>query len=72
MDKTLVFCNTKRTSKLSLVLFASLYCLAEEITTYLRKYSYKAVCLNSDKEQSERNYVMDQIRSGGAKVLIAD
>ena len=44
------FCSTKRT--------------CDEITTYLRSDGWPALAIHGDKEQNERDWVLDEFRKG--------
>ncbi|EEQ97707.1 RNA helicase, putative [Perkinsus marinus ATCC 50983] len=55
--KALIFCNTKRE--------------VDQLTQLLRSQGYNAVCIHSDKEQSEREWVFAQYRDGDVRLLVA-
>ncbi|KAF4725466.1 hypothetical protein FOZ62_000531 [Perkinsus olseni] len=55
--KALIFCNTKRE--------------VDQLTQMLRSQGYNAVCIHSDKEQSEREWVFAQYRDGDVRLLVA-
>lgn len=55
--KTLIFTSTKRT--------------ADEITRFLRHDGFPALAIHGDKQQSERDWVLSQFRSGGHPIMVA-
>uniref|UniRef100_A0A915DRV6 Uncharacterized protein n=1 Tax=Ditylenchus dipsaci TaxID=166011 RepID=A0A915DRV6_9BILA len=55
--KTIVFVDTKRK--------------ADEITREMRQNGTKAFCIHGGKAQSERDWVLNEFRSGKAQLLIA-
>ncbi|KAF4665415.1 hypothetical protein FOL47_004612 [Perkinsus chesapeaki] len=55
--KALVFCNTKRE--------------VDQLTERMRREGYNAVCIHSDKDQSEREWVFSQYRDGETRLLVA-
>ncbi|KAI6661102.1 ATP-dependent RNA helicase DDX5 isoform X2-like [Oopsacas minuta] len=56
-NKVLVFCDTKRR--------------VEYLTRHLREEDWPAMCIHGDKEQLEREWVMQDFRSGDAPILVA-
>ncbi|QPG73966.1 ATP-dependent RNA helicase dbp2 [Brettanomyces nanus] len=55
--KILVFASTKRT--------------CDELTTYLREEGYPALSIHGDKEQRERDWVLEEFRSGRSPIMVA-
>ena len=55
--KTLIFTSTKRT--------------ADEITRYLRQDGFPALAIHGDKQQNERDWVLNQFRTGGHPIMVA-
>uniref|UniRef100_A0A914I8C5 RNA helicase n=1 Tax=Globodera rostochiensis TaxID=31243 RepID=A0A914I8C5_GLORO len=55
--KTIVFVGTKRT--------------ADTLTRQVRQDGFSALCIHGDKDQNERNWVLNQFREGKATVLLA-
>lgn len=55
--KTLIFASTKRT--------------CDEITRYLRDEGWGALAIHGDKEQSERDWVLNQFRTGRNNIMVA-
>jgi len=55
--KTMIFTQTKRT--------------ADEITMSLRQDNYPALAIHGDKSQGERDWVMNEFRTGKAPILVA-
>ncbi|KAI8148162.1 P-loop containing nucleoside triphosphate hydrolase protein [Fennellomyces sp. T-0311] len=55
--KTLIFTSTKRT--------------ADEITRFLRQDGFPALAIHGDKQQNERDWVLNQFRSGGHPIMVA-
>ncbi|KND03605.1 ATP-dependent RNA helicase dbp2 [Spizellomyces punctatus DAOM BR117] len=56
-SKTIIFTGTKRA--------------ADEITRYLRQDGFAALAIHGDKKQQERDWVMQEFKSGKAPILIA-
>ena len=56
-NKILVFASTKRT--------------CDEITTYLRSDGWPALAIHGDKEQNERDWVLDEFRKGKTSIMVA-
>ena len=56
-SKMLVFASTKRT--------------CDEITTYLRQEGWPALAIHGDKAQRERDWVLDEFRSGRSPIMVA-
>jgi len=55
--KTLIFVETKRK--------------ADELTRGMRRDGWPALCIHGDKNQSERDWVMNEFRDGKIPILIA-
>lgn len=55
--KTIIFVQTKRK--------------ADELTRAMRGGGWPALCIHGDKEQSERDWVLGQFRSGKTLILLA-
>ncbi|KAG0991645.1 hypothetical protein G6F57_004003 [Rhizopus arrhizus] len=55
--KTIIFTSTKRT--------------ADEITRFLRQDGFPALAIHGDKQQNERDWVLNQFRSGGHPIMVA-
>ncbi|KAL3111459.1 hypothetical protein niasHT_017686 [Heterodera trifolii] len=55
--KTIVFVGTKRT--------------CDSLTRQVRQDGFQALCIHGDKDQNERNWVLNQFRDGKATVLLA-
>lgn len=55
--KTIIFTSTKRT--------------ADEITRYLRQDGFPALAIHGDKAQNERDWVLNQFRTGGHPIMVA-
>ncbi|ODN02094.1 putative ATP-dependent RNA helicase DDX17 [Orchesella cincta] len=56
-NKTIVFVETKRK--------------VDEITREMRKTGWPAMCIHGDKSQNERDWVLQEFRSGRAPILVA-
>ncbi|KAF4657693.1 ATP-dependent RNA helicase dbp2 [Perkinsus olseni] len=56
-DKTLIFCDTKRG--------------ADDITRLLRRDGWPALSIHGDKKQSERDWVLNQFKTGRSPIMIA-
>ena len=56
-NKILVFASTKRT--------------CDEITTYLRSDGWPALAIHGDKDQSERDWVLNEFRQGKTSIMVA-
>jgi ATP-dependent RNA helicase DDX5/DBP2 len=56
-QKTIIFTSTKRT--------------ADEITRYLRQDGFPALAIHGDKAQNERDWVLNQFRTGGHPIMVA-
>jgi len=56
-SKILVFASTKRT--------------CDELTTYLRSDGWPALAIHGDKEQRERDWVLQEFRSGKSPIMVA-
>ena len=56
-SKMLVFASTKRT--------------CDEITSYLRQEGWPALAIHGDKAQRERDWVLDEFRSGRSPIMVA-
>lgn len=55
--KTLIFCDTKRG--------------ADDITRLLRRDGWPALSIHGDKKQSERDWVLNQFKTGRSAIMIA-
>ncbi|KAK9460841.1 P-loop containing nucleoside triphosphate hydrolase protein [Lipomyces oligophaga] len=55
--KTLIFAGTKR--------------IADEITRYLRQDGWPALAIHGDKAQSERDWVLNEFRTGKSPIMVA-
>lgn len=55
--KTIIFTSTKRT--------------ADDITRFLRQDGFPALAIHGDKQQNERDWVLNQFRSGGHPIMVA-
>ncbi|KAJ9063222.1 ATP-dependent RNA helicase dbp2 [Entomophthora muscae] len=55
--KCLIFSKTKRT--------------ADDVTRSLRQEGWPALAIHGDKQQSERDWVLDQFRTGGSPIMVA-
>ncbi|CAO3599192.1 unnamed protein product [Absidia cylindrospora] len=55
--KTIIFTSTKRT--------------ADEITRYLRQDGFPALAIHGDKAQNERDWVLNQFKTGGHPIMVA-
>ncbi|KAL6948596.1 ATP-dependent RNA helicase dbp2 [Hanseniaspora vineae] len=53
------------------IIFASTKRMCDEITKYLRQEGYPALCIHGDKQQQERDWVLDEFRSGRAPIMVA-
>ncbi|XP_028395147.1 ATP-dependent RNA helicase dbp2-like [Dendronephthya gigantea] len=56
-NKTLIFTETKRK--------------ADDLTRSLRREGWPCMCIHGDKSQPERDWVLNEFRSGNAPILIA-
>lgn len=56
-NKTLIFVQTKRK--------------ADELTSAMRRDGWPALCIHGDKSQGERDWVMNEFKSGSAPILLA-
>ncbi|VEU20347.1 DEKNAAC101157 [Brettanomyces naardenensis] len=56
-SKIIVFASTKRT--------------CDELTTYLREEGWPALSIHGDKEQRERDWVLEEFRSGRSPIMVA-
>lgn len=57
MNKTLIFTATKRT--------------ADDITRYLRQSGFQALGIHGDKNQKERDWVLNEFRLGRCNIMVA-
>mmetsp|Transcript_23141 Transcript_23141/g.19179 ORF Transcript_23141/g.19179 Transcript_23141/m.19179 type:complete len:80 (+) Transcript_23141:3-242(+) len=57
LAKTLIFTDTKRG--------------ADEITRVLRRDGWPALSIHGDKKQSERDWVLNQFKTGRSPIMIA-
>lgn len=55
--KCLIFASTKRT--------------CDEITSYLRQDGWPALAIHGDKQQSERDWVLNEFRTGKSPIMVA-
>ncbi|ORX54436.1 P-loop containing nucleoside triphosphate hydrolase protein [Hesseltinella vesiculosa] len=55
--KTIIFTATKRK--------------ADDVTTYLRRDGFPALAIHGDKAQTERDWVLNQFRTGGHPIMVA-
>ncbi|CAO3621170.1 unnamed protein product [Cunninghamella blakesleeana] len=55
--KTIIFTGTKRT--------------ADDITRFLRQDGFPALAIHGDKAQNERDWVLNQFRTGGHPIMVA-
>lgn len=55
--KTIIFVETKRK--------------VENITRVIKKFGWSAVCMHGDKTQDQRDFVLNQFRSGRCNILVA-
>ena len=55
--KVIIFVGTKR--------------VADDITKFLRQDGWPALAIHGDKEQRERDWVLDEFRAGRSPILIA-
>jgi len=55
-SKVIIFCSTKK--------------LCDELTRSLRRF-FPAAAIHGDKSQGERDYVLNQFRSGKSPILVA-
>jgi superfamily II DNA/RNA helicase len=56
-NKTIVFAETKRR--------------VDELTRYMRKQGYPAMCIHGNKSQQERDWVLNEFRNGRSPILVA-
>ncbi|PRD22985.1 UNVERIFIED_CONTAM: Ddx17 [Trichonephila clavipes] len=56
-NKTIVFAQTKRR--------------VDELTRYMRKQGFPALCIHGNKTQKERDWVLSQFRDGKSPILVA-
>lgn len=56
-NKTIIFTSTKRT--------------ADEITKYLRQEGWPALAIHGDKSQNERDWVLNEFRTGSSPIMVA-
>ncbi|KAL6454624.1 DBP2 ATP-dependent RNA helicase DBP2 [Candida maltosa Xu316] len=56
-SKVLIFASTKRT--------------CDEITTYLRSDGWPALAIHGDKDQRERDWVLNEFREGRTSIMVA-
>jgi ATP-dependent RNA helicase DDX5/DBP2 len=56
-NKTLVFVGTKKT--------------ADEIVAFLRRDGYPALGIHGDKAQGERDWVLNEFKTGNAPIMVA-
>ena len=55
--QVLVFTETKRK--------------CDELTRVMRQHGYQAMCIHGDKRQEERDWVLQEFRSGRTQILVA-
>ncbi|CAI4050217.1 hypothetical protein N7582_004860 [Saccharomyces uvarum] len=55
--KTLIFASTKR--------------MCDDITKYLREDGWPALAIHGDKDQRERDWVLQEFRNGGSPIMVA-
>jgi ATP-dependent RNA helicase DDX5/DBP2 len=56
-NKTIIFTATKRT--------------ADDVTRALRNDGWPALAIHGDKSQNERDWVLEQFRSGESPIMVA-
>jgi len=56
-SKVLVFAETKKK--------------CDNLTTTMRQYGFPAMCIHGDKKQEERDWVLQEFRSGKTQILVA-
>uniref|UniRef100_A0A023FLZ1 RNA helicase n=1 Tax=Amblyomma cajennense TaxID=34607 RepID=A0A023FLZ1_AMBCJ len=56
-NKTIVFAETKRK--------------VDDLTRKMRRYGWPAICIHGDKTQQERDWVLNEFRSGRSPILVA-
>merc|ERR1712098_906991 len=56
-NKVIVFTETKRK--------------CDELTRNMRRHGYVAMCIHGDKRQEERDWVLNEFRSGKTQILVA-
>ncbi|SSD59125.1 probable ATP-dependent RNA helicase DBP2 [Saccharomycodes ludwigii] len=56
-SKILIFCSTKRA--------------CDDVTSYLRGDGWPALCIHGDKQQQERDWVLNEFRSGRSPIMVA-
>ncbi|XP_042910852.1 probable ATP-dependent RNA helicase DDX5 [Parasteatoda tepidariorum] len=56
-NKTIIFAETKRR--------------VDELTRYMRKQGYSALCIHGNKSQPERDWVLSEFRNGKSPILVA-
>ena len=56
-NKTIVFAETKRR--------------VDELTRYMRRQGYPAMCIHGNKSQQERDWVLNEFRNGRSPILVA-
>ena len=56
-DRVIIFCKTKRT--------------CDTVTRMLRNDGYPALAIHGDKEQTERDWVLNQFRGGQSFIMVA-
>jgi ATP-dependent RNA helicase DDX5/DBP2 len=56
-NKILIFVGTKR--------------IADEITRFLRQDGWPALSIHGDKQQNERDWVLDQFKTGKSPIMVA-
>ena len=71
-DKISKYIETEMEDKESkIIIFASTKRACDELTTYLRSEGWPALAIHGDKEQRERDWVLQEFRSGKSPIMVA-
>ncbi|GMF46360.1 unnamed protein product [[Candida] boidinii] len=54
-----------------IIIFASTKRTCDEVTTYLRGDGFPALAIHGDKEQRERDWVLNEFRNGKSPIMVA-
>ena len=54
-----------------IILLVSLHRKADELTRLMRRDGYPAMCIHGDKQQKERDWVLNEFKRGSTTILVA-
>jgi ATP-dependent RNA helicase DDX5/DBP2 len=71
MEKHLEKIMDDRNSENKVLIFTGTKRVADEITRFLRQDGWPALSIHGDKQQSERDWVLDQFKTGKSPIMVA-